>query len=136
MNDIVSRRDLLKLTKGMSSFPDIAASHIYKAQRKNAQEAHAYMQALVPKDKLVTQGNTVATAYVREADGTIGFAMTTQRKNANNALVDKDERIKAILFANETDFFYGVWNLNKKRWRGRMRRAMTKGAREMAGQIK
>ena len=136
MTDVFSRRDIVRLTKGLSSFPDIAAGNIFGAQRKNAQEAQSYMRILVPKDKLVTLGNTLATAYVNQSDGTIGFAMTTKRENKNNALVDKDERIKAILFANETDFFYGVWNLNKKRWKGRMRRAMTKSAREMTGHLR
>ena len=150
MTDLVSRRDLIKLTRGMSKFPDLASANIYKAQQKNAQEAGGYMQALVPTDKGVTRANSVATAYKNEASGTIGFAMRTERKNTAARASggkgrrrkrgfaptpDKDERIKAILFANGTDFFYGVWNLNKKRWRSRMRRAMTKSAREMVGKI-
>jgi len=108
------------------------------------------MQALVPHDKGVTRSNTIAASYKRDQDGTIGFAMSTMRKNTPAReqggkgrrrkkgfapKPTKDERIKAILFANGTDFFYGVWNLNKKRWKGRMRRAMTKSARELAGRI-
>jgi len=136
MNDPVSRKDLLKLTRGMDNFPSIAESNLFKAQRKNAQEAQGYMRALAPTEEGVTRSNSIATAY-KDQSGTIGFAMTTQRRNRPSQSgifsdVDADERIKAILFANGTDFFYGVWRLNKKRWRGRMRRAMTKSARELA----
>lgn len=135
MTEVITRRELAKLTKGLTAFPDVASSHVYKAQKRNAQEATGYMQALVPQDQGVTRANTLATAYKRESDGTIGFAMRTARPNVDTTNQKKDERIKAILFANGTDFFYGVWNLNKKRWRGRMTRAMTKSAREIAGRI-
>lgn len=146
---LVKRSDLVRLTKGMNSFPEIASENLFKAQRKNAQEASSYMNILVPTDTGVTKSRTSAVAY-RSADGTIGFAMRTSRPNtaARDAggkgrrrkigfakKPTKDERIRAILFANNTDFFYGVWNLNKKRWRGRMRRAMTKSARELARKI-
>ena len=134
-DELIKRRDLVRLTKGMSQFPDIASENIFKAQRKNAQEAAGQMQALVPHKKGVTRANTVAAAYKRDIDGTIGFAMRTARPNRPGVDADKTERIRAILFANNTDFFYGVWHLNKKRWRGRMRRAMTKSARELTGKL-
>ena len=149
-DELIKRRDLVRLTKGMSQFPDIASENIFKAQRNNAQEASAYMNVLVPTDTGTTKSRTFAIAYKKSADGTIGFAMTTSRPNtaARDAggkgrrrkfgfapKPTKDERIRAILFANGTDFFYGVWNLNKKRWRGRMRRAMTKSARELTGKL-
>jgi len=134
MTDVVSRRDLIRLTKGMRRFPDIAGAHIHDAQKKNAQEAASYMQALVPSDEGKTKSKAVATAYRTRL--AIGFAMTTSRPNKPGREADKLERIKAILFANDTDFFYSVWNLNKKRWKGRMRRAMNKSARQMAGAIK
>ena len=93
------------------------------------------MQVLVPRDEGITASETTAAAYTN-ASGTIGFAMRTRRLADEGTKQDDIDRIKAILFANGTDFFYGVWNLNKKRWRGRMRRAMTKSAREMTGKIK
>lgn len=146
-DELIKRRDLVRLTKGMGQFPEIASENIFKAQRKNAQEAAGQMQVLVPHDKGVTRANTVAVAYRRDVDGTIGFAMRTARKNDPSRkkgrrrkvgfapTPDKTERIRAILFANNTDFFYGVWHLNKKRWRGRMKRAMTKSARELTGKL-
>ena len=97
------------------------------------------MQALIPTTgEGVTKGNSTATAYRNSNDGAIGFAMTTERRNRaeRNGKADADERIKAILYANGTNFFYGVWNLNKRRWRGRMRRAMNSSAKEVAGRLR
>lgn len=148
MPDVISRKDIVKMTKGLTSFTAVAAHNIYGAQNKNAQEARSYMQMLVPADEGVTKSNTVATAYKRDSDGTIGFAMTTSRPNrparaasktgrkGRRTPVTPDERIKAILFANETDFFYSVWNLNKSRWRGRMRRALSKSAKDLVRRLR
>ena len=132
MNDVISRRDLLRITRGFTRFPDVASGHIFTAQQQNANEAKRYMLALVPEKEGETKLNTGAIAY--KNNGVIGFAMSTARDNApgSNA-TDKTERIRAILFANNTDFFYGVWNLNKKTWRGRMRKAMRKTSKQIAG---
>jgi len=136
MADAFSRRDVVRMTRGLRRFPSVASRHIYAAQQKNAQEARGYMQTLVPKDQGVTKSHSIAAAYRHESGGAIGFAMKTSRPNAPGATSEnKLERIKAILFANETDFFYAVWNLNKSRWRGRMSRSMTKSAREIVGAI-
>ena len=133
MTDVgFSRRDLERMTRGLAAFPDVASMEIYAAQVKNADEAERYMLALAPKDEGITRAGTGAQAYKRR--DRIGFIMATSRPNRPGAsATSKTERIRAILFANETDFFYGVWNLNKKRWKGRMRRAMTKAARRTAG---
>lgn len=136
MADVFSRKDVLRLTKGLGRFPDVASDNIFAAQTKNADEARRYMQLLVPVDEAVTKSESVATSYRNTASGSIGFAMRTERKNKPGRRADKHERIKAILFANETDFFYGVWNLNKKRWKGRLRRAMRKSAKEIVGAIR
>ena len=133
MNDLVSSRDLRKAERAITGLPADAEENIFKALNKNAQEARGYMQALVPTDTGKTQAETVATAYART--GATGFAMRTERRNDPGADGDKTERIRAILFANETDFFYAVWNLNKKRWKSRMNRALKKSAREAARKL-
>ena len=101
-----SKRDIRRLKTGLKKFPDVSGDHIYKAQTRNADEAKRYMQALVPDDDGVTKSNTTATAYKNQSSGSIGFAMTTARPNQKSG-GDKTERIRAILFANGTDFFYG-----------------------------
>ena len=127
-----ARRDVKRVTDGLQSFGPRAERYIRAAQDKNAQEAQAWMRALAPKDEGVTLGYTVATSYHNRSQGVIGMVMQTARPNRPTDGPYRLERIKAILFANDRDFFYATWRTGKKRWRGRMRRAMTKSARETA----
>lgn len=89
------------------------------------------MATLVPRNEGKTAANTDAFAYVDHASGTIGFQMETSRRNRPTDGGDETDRIRAILFANESgDFFYSTWRNFRRRWRSRMSRGMNKGARE------
>lgn len=109
--------------------PAAAEKHTMAAMEHNAREAHAYMQALVPRDTGATASKTVAFAY-NDSDG-IGMQMQTSRPDSGEDYTG--QTIRMVLFVNNADFLYGTWRLNKKRWKARVKRGYTKAAKEFHG---
>lgn len=127
---LISRREQDKLKARFDAVPTAIKREALAALEKNAAEANSYLQTLVPIDEGETKSNTFAFAYKNDYIGEIAMQMQTERVNRSTDGPDKTERIRAILFANGQDYFYGTWRNFKRRWKSRVSRAMTKGAKE------
>jgi len=86
--------------------------------------------------KGVTKANTNAVFLSEDGGTKLTMKMTTARPTVageSHKPKNKTERIRAILFANDTDHFYATWVSGKKRWRRRIKSAVRKTAKEFNG---
>lgn len=127
-----TKQSVRNVKRGLQRMPAHVSHHILKAQEVNAKEANAYMSVLVPHDTGTTSLHTGAFAFERPSDGSIVMQMYTERPvlPGEDAEDYVGQTIRKILFDNGQDFFYGTWRLNRKRWKGRLKRGVTKAAKE------
>ena len=119
-----SKRNLDAHKKALLRLPRNAREELAKANSKSVEEFERYAHALVP----VRDGHTKRSIEAGTYELPNGNFVLTMTAGDGTDLAPA----RAVEFVNDQPFFYPTLRLFHKRWKGRVKRAINKAAKQAA----